>query len=44
MTELQRPRIELGNLAFYRSLGYEVVQAEPHPHGGHEVAWIGKRL
>jgi ribosomal protein S18 acetylase RimI-like enzyme len=32
------------NLAFYRSLGYEVVQTEPHPRGGDTVAWMGKRV
>jgi ribosomal protein S18 acetylase RimI-like enzyme len=33
-----------GNLAFYRSLGYEVVKTEPHPKGGDRVAWMGKRV
>jgi len=33
-----------GNLAFYQSLGYEVVKIEPHPKGGDDVAWMGKRL
>jgi ribosomal protein S18 acetylase RimI-like enzyme len=33
-----------GNLAFYRRLGYEVVKTEPHPKGGDNVAWMGKRV
>ncbi len=47
----ERPKLRLGtrmrleqNVAFYRKLGYEVVEAHPHPRGTDIIGWLEKTL